>query len=68
MFPVPAAVRRHFDLEKTPYDEQFAERIAGRRKSFPDEKLFLDRLFDLIHVQSERYLTRWRRSADENRY
>lgn len=47
---MPAAVLRHFDLTNTPYDEEFAEDVARRRRSFPDQKLFLDRLFDLINI------------------
>lgn len=66
MYPIAGAVLRHFDLEKTPYDEQFADRIAKQRRTFPDEMLFLDRLFDLIQIRGKYHCWRYVCRADRD--
>lgn len=50
-FAVPAGILRHFDLANTPYeDESVVEQVGRQRRAFPDQKLFLDRLLELIEL------------------
>ena len=53
-FAIPTTVLRHFELASSPYSESVVRDITNRRRSYPDQKLFFDRLLAFAELDGQR--------------
>jgi len=54
---LPPRIAEQLDLSTSPHTSDFCEKVEGRRRGFPGQQLFIDRLFGIGNIYSSESLS-----------